>query len=461
MTPADLRQALPLFDDFIGRFAPLLGDDSRADRAHAYLRGLLLDNADNKTAEAIALKVYGDPSQVRMTQVFLSQSPWGDAPLRHELARWVDAELGSDDGILIFDESSFPKCGTKSVGVARQYCGATGKVDNCQVAVYAAYAGNGGHTLLDTRVYLHETWTNDSDRCAAAGVPEGVVFRTKPELAFELLLGLRDRIRHSWVTFDEVYGRDPGFVSGLEELGERYIGEVPKDTRVWRQRPAVQEPGPSRRGAPRRKPRVAPGEPPPQTVEEVAQSLPASAWQRLAFREGTKGVQYAAFARVRVVAERDDLPGPELWLVIERGCDQQPYVKYYLSNAAPDGPVRTLVRVAHTRWPIEDCFLRGKDELGLGDYEVQGWRGWHHHQTLVMLALWFLVLQQRRLGKKKRSRDDAAGRAAAVAGGAGGGRAAEPAGACDSPIGLAARAQPTRPGMPREDPRPSPPKAVA
>lgn len=408
MTPADLRQALPLFDDFVRRFAPLLGDDSRPDRAHAYLRGLLLDNDDNKTAEAIALKVYGDTSQVRMMQVFVSQSPWPDPPLRQELVRWVDVELGHDDGVLIFDESSFPKCGPKSVGVARQYCGALGKIANCQVAVYVAYASAAGHTLLDTRLYLHDTWTEDPARCRAAGVPEGVVFRTKPELAFELLLGVREQIRHSWVTFDEVYGRDPGFISGLEELGERYIGEVPKDTRVWLKRPKVQEPGSGRQGAPRRKPRVAPGEPAPQTVEAVAQSLPPSVWRRLAFREGTKGVQYAEFARVRVVAERDDLPGPELWLVIERGCEQQTYVKYYLSNAALACPLRTLAQVAHTRWPIEDCFLRGKDELGLGDYEVQGWRGWHHHQTLVLLALWFLVLLRRRLEKKSRVRDDAA-----------------------------------------------------
>ena len=409
MTPNDLRQALPLFDDFVRRFAPLLGDNARADRAHAYLRGLLLDNSDNKTAEAIALKVYGDPSQVRSMQVFVSQSPWQDAPLRDELVAWVEAELGSNDGVLIFDESSYPKCGTKSVGVARQYCGATGKIDNCQVAVYAAYAGNGGHSLLDTRLYLHDSWTNNPPRCRDAGVPEAAIFRTKPELAFELLLGLREQIRHSWVTFDEVYGRDPDFIRGLEELEERYIGEVPKDTRVWLKRPAVQEPGPSKgRGAPRRKARVAAGEASPQTVAEVAGTLPRKAWQRLAFREGSKGVQYAEFARVRVVAERDDLPGPELWLVIERGCNQEPYVKYYLSNAAPECALKTLARIGHTRWPIEDCFLRGKDELGLGDYEVQGWRGWHHHQTLVMLALWFLTLQQRRLGKKKRSRDDAA-----------------------------------------------------
>ena len=241
---------MPLFDDFVRRFAPWLGDPARADRTHADLRGLLLDNDDNKTAEAIALKVYCDPSQVRSLPVFVSQSPWLDAPRRHELGDWVNDELGSNDGVLIFDASSFPTCGSKSVGVARQYCGALGKLANCQVAVYVAYAGNGGHALLDTRLDLPDSWTTNPQRCHDAGVPAGVVFRTKPELAFELLLDVRQRLRHSGVTFDEVYGRDPGFLSGLEELGERYIGEVPTDTRVWRQRPTVQEPGPgSGRGA--------------------------------------------------------------------------------------------------------------------------------------------------------------------------------------------------------------------
>lgn len=408
MTPDNLCQARPLLDDFVRRFAPHLGDDSRPARAHAYLRGLLLDNDDNKTAEAIALKVYGDPAQVRMTQVFLANSPWPDAPLRTELADWVATELGDPDATLIVDEGSFAKCGTKSVGVARQYCGETGKIDNCQVAVYVAYAAGQTQTLLDTRLYLPEVWTFDRPRCDQAGVPADVVFRTKPELGLELVRAVRQRLPHRWVTFDEVYGRDVGFVRGLEELGERYIGEVPKDTRGWLVRPEVQEPGRGRQGRPRTKPRVRPGQPAPQTVAEIAAALPASAWKRLAFREGSKGTQHSHFARVRFYPERDDLPGPELWLLIERSCEQQPYVKYYLSNAAADCPLLALAEAGHRRYPIEECFLRGKDELGLGDYEVQGWRGWHHHQTLVMLAMWFLVLQQRRLGKKKRGRDDAA-----------------------------------------------------
>src|SRR5437879_6120998 len=192
MTPKDLRKALPLFHDFLQRFAPLIVDDgrteSRLERIDAYLRGLLLDAESTKTAEAIALKVHGDSSQVRMTQVFLGQSPWPDEPLRQELALWVDQELGSDQGTLIVDESGFPKWGDKSVGVARQYCGATGKIDNCQVAVYLAYASALGHTLLDERLYLpQEEWAADAARRTGAGVPEGVVFRTKPELAWELL----------------------------------------------------------------------------------------------------------------------------------------------------------------------------------------------------------------------------------------------------------------------------------
>jgi SRSO17 transposase len=408
MTPADLRQALPRFEAFVQRFAPLLGDDSRPARAQAYLRGLLLDNDDNKTAEAIALKVHGKPSQVRMTQVFVSQSPWPDEPLRQELARWVDQELGCADGILVVDEGSFLKCGTKSVGVARQYLGCVGKIANGQVAVYLAYASAHGHTLLDTRLYLPEEWTNDPERMAEAGVPAEVVFRTKPELALELVRHGRPRVRHAWVTFDETYGRNADFLSGLEELGERYIGEVPKDTRGWLRRPTVEQPGAGRKGRPPSKARLGVGEPAPQTVEAIAAALPSTAWQRRKFREGAKGEQVAHFARLRFVVERDNLPGPELWLVIERGCDQQSYIKYYLSNAAPECPLLAMVQPAHSRWTVEDCFLRGKDEVGLDEYEVQGWRGWHHHQTLAMLALWFLVLEKRRLGGKTGHPDDGA-----------------------------------------------------
>lgn len=408
MTPKDLRQALPLFEEFSGRFTPSLVEDRRTEgrreRAKSYLRGLLLDAESTKTAEAIALKVHGDPSQVRMTQVFLGQSAWADEPPREELVRWVDQEIGSAAGALIVDASGIPKCGDKSVGVARQYCGATGKLDNCQVAVYLAYAGPGGHTLLDERLYLPEDeWAKDAARREEAGVPEDVVFRTKPELAAELIRSVGPRIRHGWVTFDEGYGKDPEFLRGLEELGERYIGEVPKTCRGWLRRPEVEEP----RGR-RRKPRVAPGQPDPKTAEEIMATLPTGAWERLRFREGTKGAQVAHFAAVRFVVERDDLPGPELWLVIERSCDQAPYVKYYLSNASRDRPLLELARAGHSRWPIEDCFLRGKQEVGLDDYEVRGWRGFHHHMTLVMLALWFLVLQARRLGGKSRGRPDVA-----------------------------------------------------
>src|SRR6266699_688531 len=267
MTPAYFRQALPRFEGFVQRFAPLLGEDSRPARAHAYLRGLLLDNDDNKTAEAIALKVHGKPSQVRMTQVSSSQAPWPDEPLRQELACWVDQELGSDDGILVVDEGSFLKCGDKSVGVARQYLGCVGKLANGQVAVYLAYASPHGHTLLDTRLYLPEEWTRDAERMAAAGVPADVVFRTKPELGLELVRHLRQRLRHAWVTFDETYCRNPDFLSGLEEWGERYIGEVPKDTRGWLKRPVVEQPRAGRKGRPATKVRVRAGEPEPQTVE--------------------------------------------------------------------------------------------------------------------------------------------------------------------------------------------------
>jgi SRSO17 transposase len=403
MTPADLRRALPLFDRFIERFAPLFGDDSRIERAKSFLRGLVLDSDSNKNAETIALNVYQDPSQVRMVQFFIGQASWKDAPLRDELARWVDEELGSEDGLFVLDESSFAKCGDKSVGVARQYCGSTGKLDNGQVAVYLSYASDKGHTLLDTWLYLPREWTDDRERCRQAGVPETVVFRTKPELALELLTHLRHQVRHGWTTFDEGYGKDPAFLSGLEELGERYIGEVPKNVRGWLKRPVVEE-----AAGRRKKARVRADQAKPQTLEEIVAALPSTAWQRLAYREGTKGAQHAHFARLRFFMERDDLPGPEQWLMVERSTAQEPVIKYYLCNAEETCPSKDMVAAGHSRWTVEDCFLQGKQEVGMDAYEVRCWRGWHHHMTMVMLALWFLKLETRRLGEKSGPRDHVA-----------------------------------------------------
>ncbi|HEY1562908.1 MAG TPA: transposase, partial [Caulobacteraceae bacterium] len=199
-------------------------------------------------------------------------------------------------------------------------------------------------SISRTVVLPEDEWAKDAARRKEAGVPEGVVFRTKPELALELIRHVGPRIRHGWVTFDEGYGKDPEFLSGLEEMGERHIGEVPKSCRGWLRRPEVQGPGAGRRGRRTTKPRVAPGQPEPQTVEAIAAALPAGAWKRLQFREGTKGIQVAHFAAIRFVVERDDLPGPELWLVIERSCDQAPHVKYDLSNAGPDCPLLELAQ---------------------------------------------------------------------------------------------------------------------
>jgi SRSO17 transposase len=387
---------------FVRRFGPLLQDDTRVARAEAYWRGLRLDADDNQNAEAIALNAYGgDPSQVRMTQPFLGQSPWPYLPLRAELVRWVDEEFGDAEGVLIVEDSGVAQGGDKSVGVARQSCGATGEIDSCQIGVFLAYASRHGQTLLDTRLYVpEEAWAKDPPRRAAAGVPAEVAFRTEPQLAAELVLGPGQALRHSWVTFEEGYGKGPGFLSRLEEAGERYLGEVPKSTRAWLQRPVVEEPGTGGKGRPRHQPRVRADQPASPTGEQIAAALPARAWQRLAFREGTQGTQDAEFARLRVVVERDDLPGPELGLVVERSLDQEAKIKSYLSNAAPAVPLRTLVQVGPTRWPVEDGFLQGKQAVGLDAYEGRSWLGWHHHLTVVMLALWFLKLETQRLGGK-------------------------------------------------------------
>jgi SRSO17 transposase len=294
----------------------------------------------------------------------------------------MNEDFGDEDGILVVDESGFAKCGDKGVGVARQYCGATGQIDNCQVGVSLASASRHGPTLLDPRLSRpQEEWADNLPRRRQAGVPDEVVFRTKPELAAELILGTGRIGRHRWVPFEGGSGQDPAFWRRREEAGETYSGEVPKRVRAWWERPVVEEPGPGRKGRPRRKPRVRADQPASQAVEEMAAPLPAGAWQRLTFREGSQGVQQAEFARARVVVGRDAWPGPELWLGVARSLDQEPKIKYYLSNAAPETPLRKRVQVGHPRWPVEGCFLPGKQEVGLDAYEVRGWLSWHHHSV--------------------------------------------------------------------------------
>jgi SRSO17 transposase len=424
LTAADLGGLAEELAAYHAHFAPLFQRRQQRGWAALYLRGLLTADVPRKNAEALALRLLGAgpgaDRTVRAVQQFIGEGGWDDAAILAAHQRLVDETLGEDDGVLIVDGSEVPKQGTHSVGVARQWCGHTGKQDNCQAGVYLGYASRRGYTLLDRRLYLPAAWfaAEYRARWRACGIPRGTPFRTKHELAGDLVeaaVGAR-RVRARWVACDEGYGDSPALLDRWAAAGLWYLAEVARDTQAW----VLAEPdGQTPRARPERwvPPRVAsgkgpaptkarlhPASPPPQRVDEWAAQVPAARWRRYRLLEGSKGPLVADFAAVRLVAVRKRLPGPEGWLLVRRTVptdEEDVEYKYYLSNAPPAAPLDELVRVSGMRWPIEACFAEGRQELGLDHYETRSWRGWHHHLTLVILAHHFLVRLQRRLDPRE------------------------------------------------------------
>ena len=396
LTPADIEDLTEALNVYCAQFEGLFQRSEQRLWARKYLEGQLLD-LERKSIEPMALALAG--GNVQAMQQFISEGRWDDAAVLHQHQQLVADTLGdAATGVLILDGCDFPKQGQESVGVARQYCGALGKVANCQASVVAAYASSAGYTLVDRRLYLPEEWFDEAHaaRRADCGVPESVHFQTKPDLAWEMVQGLQERgvLPFRYVTMDEGFGRNTALLDRLAGAHLIYLAEVPHDTEVWLERPAPPSENPV--------PGVRLIDPPPlpQRVDQVARQLPATAWQRETIKEGSKGPMVVQVACVRVIAKRESLPGPDVWLVLRRGLEPDAELKTYLCNAPADTPRRTLVWLLGMRWPIELAIREGKDELGMDHYEVRGWRGWHHHMTMTLLAHHFLVWQQIQLGEK-------------------------------------------------------------
>lgn len=321
--------------------------------------------------------------------------------MRQELTRQVAAHLGHAEGVLVFDPSGFPKSGTESVGVARQWCGRLGKVDNCQVAIYLGYVSGAGHTLVDMRLYLPKAWTTDKARLDKAGVPNAHRgYRSRHQLALDMLQTSGTRLPHGWIAGDDEMGRPYWFRRRLAGLGERYMLAVPGNTLMRDLETAL----PEDHGRGRRPQR------PWQRVDAWSASLAEGAWKRVDVRDGSKGPLVVDVVTRRVVARTPRRQqGDEERLVVlrYRDRDNQQVVKvdFYLSNAEPETPLWQFARVAKAEHRIEECLQRSKSEAGLADYEVRNWTGWQHHQTLSLLATWFLVTETLR-GKKMDASDD-------------------------------------------------------
>lgn len=366
--------------------ACLLRPEQRA-HAQTYLGGLLSD-LEQKNAEAIA---YRHDEERQGLQNFLGTAPWDHRPLLGVLAGQVGQELGDPDGVIVFDPSAFPKKGSHSVGVGRQWCGRLGKVENCQVGVFMGYVSPAEHALVNVRLYLPEEWARDKPRRQECGVPKEIRFQTRHQLALEMLDEQGALLPHAWIAGDDEMGRPAWFRRELNHRGERYLLGVPANITIR----DLEGETPSYEGHGRR---------PKRRFEQVrawCDSLSDEAWTRLEVRDGAKGPLEVEIVKRRVVAKIDRQIGPEETLVVIRSANEEGVLKhdYYLTNARADTPVAELARVANAEHRIEECLKRSKSEAGLGDYQVRTWLGWHHHITLSLIATWFLIVEARR-GKK-------------------------------------------------------------
>jgi SRSO17 transposase len=391
VAPAIFDQVIPRLERFMEPFVALLERREQANHAVTFVRGLLSD-VSRKNIESIAYRF----GQERLPlQHFLGASEWDDRMLRDELALQIGRELGEPDGVLVFDPSAFPKSGRESVGVARQWCGRLGKTDNCQVAVFLGYVSLHEHALVDLRLYLPAEWTQDAARMKKAGVPKGTKFRTRHELALELLAQHGKTLPHQWITGDDEMGRPSWFRRRLRELHEPYLLAVPSNTSI--RDLEIEPPAGTGRGRPPKRPW--------QSVAAWTHAQPATAWTQIDVRDGSKGPLLVEVLKRRVRTRNDkrqESPDDELLVVIRyRDRDDQTVTKtdYYLSNSHAETALAEFARVAKAEHRIEECLRRAKSEAGLADYEVRNWPGWHHHQSLSLIATWFLVMESRR-GKK-------------------------------------------------------------
>jgi SRSO17 transposase len=355
-----------------------------------YLSGLM--QARRKNMERMAEVVPESDDQV--LQHFLSNSRWDERGVLDQVALEADALLGgTPESALLIDESGITKKGQHSVGVARQWNGRLGKVDNCQVGVFAALSRGPDATLIDTRLYLPKCWTNDVARCAAVGVPKAArELKSKPQLALEMVRhNRRLGVRFAWVGMDGLYGKDPALLRALDRDGETFVADVHKDQLIYLADPQPRIP-PTTSGR-RRTRLVAQCE--PLRVDSWAAAQPDSAWQRVTLRESTKGKLQVDVLHQRVWLWDGEESDAHCWhLIVRREVKAREEIKYSLSNAPAATSRARLAQMQGQRYWVERTFQDGKSQAGLDHYQARGWRSWHHHMALVMMAMLFMLKER-------------------------------------------------------------------
>src|SRR5512143_1891895 len=386
LTPDEVRGCQDRLTSFLERYLPRFYRAEQRTHATLVIRGLL-SGLQRKTCEPIAIEA-GVPR--KPIQSFGGAGKWDDEAVMAELRRDVREAMGDERAILILDPSAFPKSGTESCGVARQWCGRLGKQDNGQLGGFLTYAAPSGYAPLDRRLYLPKEWAADAERREKCHVPEEVKFQESWRIAVDLLKRCRKDLPHAWVTGDDEMGRPAQFRGWLRRHNERYVLDVPCNTSVR----DLECRRPRRRRAGRGRKREVPF----CRADAWAARQPESRWTRLTVRDGERGPLQVDAMAVRVRTKEERRVGPEERLVVTRTVEATPQTHYSLSDAGPKVTRAALVQVRFTRRRVEAVFEAGKGEAGLAHDEVRSWVGWHHHMTLSLLALWFLVLERRRVG---------------------------------------------------------------
>jgi SRSO17 transposase len=397
MTSRELKALEHRLNRFLKDLLAPLGRSERQHWARIYLQGLLLDG-DRKSIEPMANRIPG--ADVQALRQFVGQSPWAVEKVQKHLAEKI-VDLLSDPEAWILDETSFPKAGDHSVGVARQYCGALGKVANCQVAVSLHWSSPERSCPLGWRLYLPQDWLQDAARLAEVKVPQGTAYRSKTELGLELIDQMLEwEVPQLPVIADSYYGNDFGFRQELRKRQLSYVVEVEPKTVAWTEDPNIALPPPKRTGRPRRYPPLG-ALPAPKDLQGIAQELPESSWHAVTWRQGSRGPMRSRFAKTPIWAAhgwRAQAHPQRIceYLLVEWPKEEKQPIKYWLAFFAKESVpgLRRLISLAHCRWRIEQDYRELKEELGLDHYEGRQWLGWHHHVTLVSMAFAFLRAEQ-------------------------------------------------------------------
>lgn len=399
LTQKDVKRMAEELVAFHQQFHDCFGRVEHQRLGLAYLSGLM-SNMKAKSAEPVALEFLGEDG-VRSLQRFMKECRWHHETMELENQILLSPLIADPQGMINADSCEFIKKGKESVGVSRQYCGAIGKVENCQSGVFVGYSSEKGYALLTGRLYMPKLWFSPqyAQRRKDNWVPKDLTFQTKLQIALELI----DQVVQTklfpgrWIGCDATFGSDIHFLQSLPK-DYYYFADVRSDTQVFIKKPRVALPAYSGRGPRPKRLQLVPGQPQPKTVAEIA-CVARRRWKSVTLAEGAKGPIVAKVTRLRVYPSRNGLAqDAPVWLFIRKTADGK--MKFSFSNAPVDMPLAEMCKASMMRWPIEQCFEEGKGQLGMDHYEHRSWPAWHRHMIYVFIGLHFMLRLRIRFKKK-------------------------------------------------------------